>query len=56
VRGGDVYGTTAATVVESAARMAARGFGASGVLAPAQAFDPASFLDAVGLRWELDPA
>ena len=56
VRGGDVYGTTAATVVESAARMATPGFGASGVLAPAQAFDPASFLDAVGLRWELDPA
>lgn len=56
VRGGDVYGVTAATIVESAARMAAPGFSASGVLAPAEAFDPASFLDAVGLDWELDPA
>ncbi|HST39025.1 MAG TPA: hypothetical protein VLK58_05935, partial [Conexibacter sp.] len=59
VRGEDVYGLTAVTVVESAARMLEPGFAAAGVLAPASAFDPASFLDALapaGISWELDPA
>ncbi len=53
VRGGDVYGTTARAIVESAVRMTAPDFSARGVLAPGEAFDAASFLDAIGLSWEL---
>jgi short subunit dehydrogenase-like uncharacterized protein len=59
VRGSDVYGLTAVTVVESAVRMLAPEFAAAGVLAPASAFAPAAFLDALapaGISWELDPA
>lgn len=59
VRGEDVYGLTAVTVVESAVRMLEPGFAAAGVLAPASAFEPASFLDALadaGISWQLDPA
>lgn len=59
VRGRDVYGLTAATIAESAQRMLAPDFSAAGVLAPASAFDPAGFLDALapaGVSWELDPA
>jgi short subunit dehydrogenase-like uncharacterized protein len=43
-RGPDTYGTTAVIAVEAARRLAS-GNTAPGVLAPAQAFDPASFLD-----------
>jgi short subunit dehydrogenase-like uncharacterized protein len=44
VRGTDTYGSTAVIAVEAARRLAAGG-AARGVLAPAQAFDPAGFLD-----------
>jgi short subunit dehydrogenase-like uncharacterized protein len=44
VRGPDAYGTTAVIAVEAARRLAS-GRTVPGVLAPAQAFDPASFLD-----------
>lgn len=47
VLGGDVYATTAACAAEAALRLAADG--RAGALAPAQAFAPAAFLDAVGL-------
>jgi short subunit dehydrogenase-like uncharacterized protein len=54
VSGTDVYGLTAAAVVEGAQRMAAREFDRAGALAPAQAFDPSSFLDALpGVRYEV---
>jgi short subunit dehydrogenase-like uncharacterized protein len=45
--GHDVYGITAVTTVEGALRMAADGYDRSGGLAPAQAYDPRSFLDAL---------
>lgn len=47
VRGSDVYGITAAITAEAALRMAAPNYERSGALAPAQAFDPAGFLDAL---------
>ncbi len=47
VRGSDVYGLTAATTVEGALRMATPGYAMKGALAPAQAYDPISFLDAL---------
>jgi short subunit dehydrogenase-like uncharacterized protein len=53
VWGTDTYGTTAVVAVEGARRLVADG-AAPGVLAPAQAFDPADFLDALaprGVRW-----
>jgi short subunit dehydrogenase-like uncharacterized protein len=59
VRGGDVYGLTAVTVVEGAARMLAGGYARAGVLAPASAFDARDFLDTLasaGVTYELDPA
>jgi short subunit dehydrogenase-like uncharacterized protein len=43
VRGTDTYGSTAVIAVEAARRLAAGG-APGGVLAPAQAFDPADFL------------
>jgi short subunit dehydrogenase-like uncharacterized protein len=57
VRGGDVYGLTATIAVHGAALTAAEGFDRTGVLAPAQAFDAAPFLDALaehGVRYALD--
>lgn len=48
VRGGDVYGITAVCTAESALQMAAPGFERKGALAPAQAFDPADFLQTLG--------
>ncbi len=45
VRGSDVYGLTAVTAVHGAALMAADGYDRAGGLAPAQAYDPAAFLD-----------
>ncbi len=56
IRGTDVYGLTAVTLVEGALRLAAPGYERSGALAPSQAFDPADFLEAIaptGIRYEL---
>jgi short subunit dehydrogenase-like uncharacterized protein len=58
VRGSDVYGLTAVSVAHGALLCADRAYDRSGALAPAQAFDPASFLDALGaagLTYALDP-
>jgi len=55
VRGGDVYGFTAAAVAHAAALCAEPGYDRSGALAPAQAFDPASFLADIGLNCNIDP-
>lgn len=43
--GTDIYGITAATTVEGALRMAEPGYDRAGGLAPAEAYDAASFLD-----------
>lgn len=48
LRGNDVYGLTAKILAEGATRMAGPEFDRSGALAPAQAFDPAAFLSALG--------
>ena len=54
VSGTDVYGLTASAVVEGAQRMSDADFDRAGALAPAQAFDPASFLDALpGVSYEV---
>ena len=56
VKGTDTYGTTATVAVEAAHRLIADG-AKPGVLAPAQAFDPAGFLDfltAHGLHWSIN--
>jgi len=58
VRGSDVYGLTAASLAHGAQLCADPSFDRSGALAPAQAFDPGSFLDALadfGLTHEVDP-
>ncbi len=58
VRGSDVYGLTAACLAHGAALCADPSYDRKGALAPAQAFDPASFLDALGdfgLSIEVDP-
>lgn len=58
LRGSDIYGITAKTTTEGALRMASEGFTGSGALAPAEAFDPADFLDALkpaGISYELGP-
>lgn len=47
-RGRDVYGLTAASAVHAAALMTDGGYDRAGALAPAQAYDPASFLDHLG--------
>ncbi|CAM3551142.1 saccharopine dehydrogenase NADP-binding domain-containing protein [Kibdelosporangium persicum] len=49
VDGADTYGITAVTVVEAAHRLITTG-AKPGVLAPAQAFDPADFLDSLASR------
>ena len=54
--GSDTYGLTAVIAVESARRLVAEPPGA-GVLAPAQAFEPAAFLGflgAYGVRWAVE--
>jgi short subunit dehydrogenase-like uncharacterized protein len=56
VQGGDVYGLTAVAAVHGAALAAAGDLDGAGVLSPAQAFDAAAFLDALGahgVRYEL---
>jgi short subunit dehydrogenase-like uncharacterized protein len=55
VEGTDGYGTTAVIAVEAARRLAVHG-AKPGVLAPSQAFNPASFLDFLsghGVRWRI---
>ena len=44
IRGEDVYGMTARSIVAGALRCASPAFGKSGALAPSEAFDPARFL------------
>lgn len=56
VSGEDTYGTTAAIAVEGAWRLA-MSTAQVGVLAPAQAYDPVGFLDALAehnVRWRLE--
>lgn len=58
VQGPDTYGTTAVIAVEGARRLIADP-AAPGVLAPAQAYDPAGFLDFLaphGIRWSVEDA
>jgi short subunit dehydrogenase-like uncharacterized protein len=55
VQGIDTYGTTAVIAAECALRLTI-GPAKPGVLAPAQAFDPASFLDSLaehGIRYAI---
>ena len=54
VRGSDVYGTTAVTLVHGAALLSAPGFDRAGPLGPAAAFDPAAFLNHAEASWQLD--
>ena len=59
VRGVDVYGLTAVTLVHGAELMSAPGYDRAGALGPAAAFDPEAFLNHLGdhgLSWELAPA
>lgn len=59
VRGSDVYGITAVLLAEGATRMARSGYEQSGALAPAQAFEAASFmrsLEPFGVSVETEPA
>jgi short subunit dehydrogenase-like uncharacterized protein len=58
VRGTDVYGLTAASLVHGAELMTSPGYDRAGALGPAAAFDPTAFLDYLidhGLAWELQP-
>jgi short subunit dehydrogenase-like uncharacterized protein len=58
VRGSDVYGLTAASLAHGALLCADPSYDRSGALAPAQAFDAASFLAALsdfGVSVEVDP-
>ncbi|MEV4109818.1 hypothetical protein [Nonomuraea sp. NPDC049695] len=58
VRGTDIYGSTAVIAVEGVRRLLADG-AKGGVLSPAQAFDPAGFLDHLapyGVTWEVTAA
>jgi short subunit dehydrogenase-like uncharacterized protein len=56
VQGADTYGTTAVIAAESALRLTASGT-KPGVLAPAQAYDPADFLNSLaehGIRYTIE--
>ena len=56
--GTDVYGLTAALIVDGAIRASRGEVKGSGALAPAVAFDPATFLsglDRFGFNWEVTP-
>jgi hypothetical protein len=58
VRGSDVYGLTAVSLAHGALTCADAAYERSGALAPAQAFDPASFLAALadfGVSVEVEP-
>jgi short subunit dehydrogenase-like uncharacterized protein len=57
VEGPDIYGLTAETIAHAAIELADPAFAATGALAPAQAVDPATFLDGlapIGVRWHVD--
>lgn len=56
VRGGDVYGLTAVSLAHGAQLCADPAYDREGALAPAQAFEPPAFLDALGLDYEVDPS
>jgi short subunit dehydrogenase-like uncharacterized protein len=56
ITGRDVYGLTAASIVQGAMLASRKGFEGRGGLAPSQAFDPKSFLDGLErfhLRWDV---
>jgi hypothetical protein len=58
VTGSDVYGLTAVTTTHGALLAADPSFDRKGALAPAQAFEPAAFLDALaefGVEYEVEP-
>jgi short subunit dehydrogenase-like uncharacterized protein len=58
VRGLDVYGLAAVTLVHGAELMSAPGYDRAGALGPAAAFDPQAFLDHMGdhgVAWQLAP-
>jgi short subunit dehydrogenase-like uncharacterized protein len=56
VEGHDLYGVTAAACAEAVQRLAVAGDRPAGALAPAEAFDPAGFLDALKgyLSWRVE--
>ena len=56
VDGRDMYGVTAAACAEAAQRLTALDEPRSGALAPAEAVDPAAFLDALAgyLTWRIE--
>ncbi|HEV8628543.1 MAG TPA: NAD(P)H-binding protein [Acidimicrobiia bacterium] len=56
VEGHDLYGVTAAACAEAAQRTSAMGEPRSGALAPAEAFEPAGFLDTLSsyLTWRIE--
>jgi short subunit dehydrogenase-like uncharacterized protein len=54
LRGSDVYGTTAVTLTHAAELVSAPGFDRAGALGAAAAFDPAAFLNHLGVAWQLD--
>jgi len=54
VRGGDVYGLTAASLAHAAQLCADPAYDRSGALAPAQAFAPADFLAKLDVEIEID--
>jgi short subunit dehydrogenase-like uncharacterized protein len=56
ITGRDVYGLTAAAIVQGAMLASRKGFEARGGLAPSQAFDPKSFLTGLerfDIRWQI---
>src|SRR5262249_24076652 len=56
VTGRDVYGLTAAAIVQGALIASRKGFDARGGLAPSQAFEPKDFqegLDRFDVRWKI---
>jgi short subunit dehydrogenase-like uncharacterized protein len=56
VRGRDPYGLTAVTLVHGGELMSSEGYGESGALGPAAAYDPEAFLNYLGdhgVSWEL---
>lgn len=55
VRGSDVYGLTARSLAHASVLCADPDFDRSGALAPAQAFDPTSFLTEIGVSYDVDP-
>ena len=56
VEGHDLYGVTAATCAEAAQRLTGMDEARAGALAPAEAFDPAGFLDTLAgyLTWRIE--